>query len=70
VTDSAIMRGVLTAMSWISPEPARITSVTHATFEESAAWVEREQGTSTTLLRTLLDRANASTRKPAEVLSR
>lgn len=53
VTRSPIMRGVLTAMNWIAPQPPNMTSETHATFEECADWVERVQGTSRIALRRL-----------------
>jgi hypothetical protein len=68
VTQSAIMRGVLTAMNWIAPEPPNMTSATHATFEESAAWVEVQQGTPRTVLRALLADAQANGRRPSEKL--
>jgi hypothetical protein len=68
VTQSAIMRGVLTAMNWIVPEPPHVTSATHATFEESAVWVERQQGTPRSVLRGLLARAESTVRTP-EALS-
>jgi hypothetical protein len=57
VSQSALIRGVLTAMNWIAPQPANMTSVTHATFEECATWIEREQGTSPAVLRRLRDEA-------------
>jgi hypothetical protein len=65
VTDSALMRGVLTAMSWISPEPSHVTSATRATFEEAAAWIERRQGTPQFVLQSLLTQAA----RPAEGFS-
>jgi hypothetical protein len=68
VTQSAIMRGVLTAMSWIAPEPVNMTTITHATFEESAEWMEANQGTSRTVLRGLLRQAQLSGRTPSEKL--
>ncbi len=63
VTQSAIMRGVLTAMNWIAPQPANMTCVTHGTFEECAAWIERVQGTPAILLRQLRDEGQSSTRE-------
>ena len=57
VSQSALIRGVLTAMNWIAPQPANMTSVTHATFEECATWMERVQGTSPAVLRRLRDEA-------------
>jgi hypothetical protein len=55
VTQSPIMRGVLTAMNWIVPQPPHMTSVTHATFDECAAWIERVQGTPRLVLQRLRD---------------
>jgi hypothetical protein len=37
--------------------------MTHATFEESAAWIERNQGTSRIILRALLDDAQSTSQK-------
>ena len=45
VSPSALTRGVMTAMNWVSPPPAHVQMVNHATIEEAAAWVERLQGT-------------------------
>jgi hypothetical protein len=55
VTRSPVMRGVLTAMNWIAPQPPGMTSVTHATFEECAEWIERVQGTPRSVLSRLRD---------------
>jgi hypothetical protein len=57
VTQSALMRGVLTAMNWVVPEPRNMTSVTHSTFEDCATWIERVQGTPRAVLRRLRDEA-------------
>jgi hypothetical protein len=56
VTTSRVMRGVLTAMNWISPEGPHVKSVQHATLEEAAAWVERMQGTSVAAIRSMFAR--------------
>jgi hypothetical protein len=68
VTQSAIMRGVLTAMSWIAPEPPNMTCVTHPTFEQAAAWIEANQGTSRFALRALLENAHPPVRAPSQKL--
>jgi hypothetical protein len=65
VSQSPVIRGVLTAMNWIAPQPRNMTSATHATFEESAAWIEHHQGTSRVALRALLNDAQSSARKSA-----
>jgi hypothetical protein len=56
VTASRVMRGVLTAMNWISPEGPHVKTVLHATWEEAAAWVERMQGTSVVAIRNVFSR--------------
>jgi hypothetical protein len=53
VTTSALLRGVMTAMNWISPPPPHIKSQHHATFTEAAAWVELTQGAKGSALRAL-----------------
>jgi hypothetical protein len=53
VTESAVMRGVLTAMNWIVPQPRMMTSTTHATFEECATWIQQVQGTPRAVLERL-----------------
>jgi hypothetical protein len=55
ITQSAMLRGVMTAMNWINQPPAHIKSQNHATFEESAAWIELCHGTPRAVLRRLLD---------------
>jgi hypothetical protein len=55
ITESAVLRGVMTAMNWISPDPPHVKSLHHATFLESAAWIERSQGTAFASLRRLFD---------------
>jgi hypothetical protein len=55
VTQSAVLRGVLTAMNWISPDPPHVKSLNHGTFEESAAWIESTQGTGRAVLRRLYE---------------
>jgi hypothetical protein len=55
VTQSAVIRGVLTAMNWIVPQPRMMTSTTHRTFEECATWIEQVQGTPRAVLSRLRD---------------
>jgi hypothetical protein len=56
VTTSRLLRGVLTAMNWVSPEPAHVKSVHHATWDEAAAWIELVQGTPVGATRSLFGR--------------
>jgi hypothetical protein len=58
VTESAVLRGVMTAMSWIRPPPSHVKSVHHATFLEGAQWIEQSQGTPVAALRRLFDQAH------------
>jgi len=44
ITTSKVLRGVLTAMNWISPMPPHVKSVHHVTIDEAAAWLEIVQG--------------------------
>jgi hypothetical protein len=44
VTTSAVARGVLTAINWISPDPAHVRTVTHSTIDEAATWIELTHG--------------------------
>jgi hypothetical protein len=55
VTESALLRGVMTAMNWVSPDPPHVKSMHHATFLESAGWIEQSQGTPFASLRRLFD---------------
>jgi hypothetical protein len=66
VSQSPVIRGILTAMNWIAPRPGHVTSATHANFEESGAWIERHQGTSRVVLRALLNDAQWSAGKAAD----
>jgi hypothetical protein len=56
VTTSRLLRGVLTAMNWVSPEAAHVKSIHHATWEEAAAWIELVQGTPIAATRSLFGR--------------
>jgi hypothetical protein len=70
VTQSAILRGVMTAMNWISPDPPHVKSVHHATFREAATWVEQMQGTSVANLRRLHDEADPGGARAGESAGR
>jgi hypothetical protein len=56
ITTSRLLRGVLTAMNWISPEAPHVKSVHHATWDEAAAWIELVQGTPIVATRHLFGR--------------
>jgi hypothetical protein len=66
VTTSRVLRGVMTAMNWISPDPPHVRSVNHATVEEAAAWVELVQGTPVAALRSLFGRVAPAPVAPAK----
>lgn len=59
ITTSQVLRGVLTAMNWISPTPPHVKSVHHATIDEAAAWIEIVQGTRAEKTRSLFARMAA-----------
>jgi hypothetical protein len=59
VTESAVIRGVVTAMNWVVPEPPHWTTATHATFDESAGWIERKHGAPKAVLRRLYEDARS-----------
>lgn len=67
VSPSALTRGVMTAMNWVSPPPAHVQMVNHATIAEAAAWIERLQGTSGATVQRMFEeaRARASTARSA-----
>ncbi len=59
VSPFALTRGVMTAMNWVSPPPAHVQMVNHATLEEAAAWIERLQGTPRATVQRLFEEARA-----------
>jgi hypothetical protein len=63
VTQSMVLRGVLTAMNWLKPEPPHVKSAPHSTIQESIAWHEATRGTRIPELASLCEhaRANAGT---------
>jgi|HubBroStandDraft_4_1064222.scaffolds.fasta_scaffold57829_1 hypothetical protein len=44
ITTSTVLRGVLTAMNWVSPPPPHVKAVHHAARDEAAAWIEIVHG--------------------------
>jgi hypothetical protein len=65
VAQSAVARGVMTAMNWISPDPPHVRSLTHASFAESASWIELTQGTPRDVLHKMHGEALSRCPKPA-----
>jgi hypothetical protein len=63
VTQSAVLRGVLTAMNWIKPDPAHVKSVHHASVQDAVTWLEQARQEPLPQLVSLygLARANART---------
>jgi hypothetical protein len=59
VSSSTLTRGVMTAMNWVSPPPAHVQMVNHATIEEAAAWIERLQGTPRATVQRMFEEARA-----------
>jgi hypothetical protein len=64
VSPSALTRGVLTAMNWISPPPAHVQMANPATIGEAAEWVERQQGTSRGVVQRMAEEACARITMP------
>jgi len=67
VTDSAIQRGVLTAIQWITRNEKTISSA-FATFEEACAAAESYRGTTLPQLRRLFEEAETQ-RKAARAVA-
>ena len=67
VSSSTLTRGVMTAMNWVSPPPAHVQMVNHATIEEAATWIEHLQGTPRATVQRMFEeaRARASTARSA-----
>ncbi|HEX3772131.1 MAG TPA: hypothetical protein VHV30_14745 [Polyangiaceae bacterium] len=65
ITTSRVLRGVMTAMNWINPDPPHVNSMHHATREESMAWIELVQGTPVSALSKMFDRIAVPSRKTA-----
>jgi hypothetical protein len=61
VTQSPVLRGVLTAINWVSPDPPHVESLNHNTFLEGAAWIEKQRGERLPSLRRLHAAARAKT---------
>ncbi len=59
VSPSALTRGVMTAMNWISPPPSNVQMVNHATIEDAAAWVEPLQGTPRATIERMFEEARS-----------
>jgi hypothetical protein len=59
VSPSALTRGVMTAMNWVSPPPAHVQMVNHATVGEATAWIERLQGTSRGVVQRMFEETRA-----------
>jgi hypothetical protein len=60
VTTSRLLRGVLTAMNWVSPEAPHVKSIHCATWDEAASWLELVQGTPVAATRSLFGRLGPS----------
>jgi hypothetical protein len=67
VSSSTLTRGIMTAMNWVSPPPAHVQMVNHATIEEAAAWIERLLGTPRATVQRMFEEARswASTARSA-----
>jgi hypothetical protein len=59
VSPSALTRGVLTAMNWISPPPEHVQTANPGTIGEAAVWVERQQGTTRGIVQRMAEETRA-----------
>jgi hypothetical protein len=57
VSPNPLLRGVLTAINWLSDVPSHHYFNSTATFDEAARWVRKETGGSYAMLEALYDRA-------------
>jgi len=65
VAPTAVSRGALTAINWISPPPDHVRVVCHATVTEAANWIELTHGTPAGALQRMHDEAIARAPKAA-----
>jgi len=63
VTPSPIIRGILTAINWISPPKRGHHNVAHETFEQAYDWVEKQRGKPQPELRELYRSVRAAARR-------
>lgn len=59
VSPSAIQRGVLTAIDWLRPAPAHLTTSQHPKLAEAVAWLEEQHGTPGSVISQLTQAAQA-----------
>jgi hypothetical protein len=57
VTDSMIIRGVMTVINWIQPKPDNEEHLTVTTLDEAIPWIEARRGPSRQLIEDLLQKA-------------
>jgi hypothetical protein len=57
VTESILIRGILTAIQWVQPAPPGHEYTAHATFEDAARWLEERRGAPLPFLDRLLAEA-------------
>jgi hypothetical protein len=65
VTTSVVMRGVITAIRWITSADPRRDDAPHATFEEAVRWAERRRGAPLASAHSLYARARSMTARKA-----
>ena len=59
VTPSSVIRGILTAINWLSPAKGDHHRVAHGTFAEARAWIEKHRGKRQPRLTELYDSVRA-----------
>jgi hypothetical protein len=68
VTDSALLRGIRVAVSWIAPPPAGYEATALATLEEAVEWVEKSRPGTSAALRELHREATMRARVSGKLL--
>jgi hypothetical protein len=63
VTDSAVLRGIRVAVSWLSPPPPGYETTSVATYDEAVEWVEKHRSGVAPALRLLGDKATSRARQ-------
>jgi hypothetical protein len=58
VTTSAIARGVLRVMNWLTPLPPGHETITVSTFEEAVSWAEERRGRPLPILRQIYEKVS------------
>jgi hypothetical protein len=64
VTESVLIRGLVTSLNWIIPRPECIALSVHPAFDAAARWAEEQRGEPLPLLHELFRQARARAETP------